>query len=230
MPMMAFLHTVPALTTTFDSLQQKYLPAWERFHAADESLLQNTVKTGVLSDKTRQRLAQMIFSLEDAGADSIVVTCSTLGEAVDTIGQLCGAKLFRIDEGMAWDAVSLGRRIGVLATLPTTLGPTRRLIEKVAREGGSQVAVKDHLCPGAFERLTAGDREGHDALVLEGYRALVSQSDVIVLAQASMARVFAKGAQTSDIPVLNSIDTGMSFISKRLAAQGTVYCPQAEGA
>ena len=80
-------------------------------------------------------------------------------------------------------------RIGVIATLPTTLEPTRALIEARAAAQGREVQTVSHLCDGAFQAVSSGDTETHDRIVREGLLALMDQVDVIVLAQASMARV-----------------------------------------
>ena len=56
--------------------------------------------------------------------------------------------LFRIDEGMAKAAVEEGNRIGVLATLCTTLVPTVDLLKRLAAEGGKDVVIDDVLVQG----------------------------------------------------------------------------------
>jgi Asp/Glu/hydantoin racemase len=95
----------------------------------------------------------------------------------------------RVDEAMADLAVELGSRIGVIATLPTTLHPTAELVQARADAVGAPVTVTAHLCTGAFEALSRGDTATHDALIADGLRQLLGAVDVVVLAQASMARV-----------------------------------------
>ncbi len=115
---LAFIHTVAGLVSEFEGLAKQHLPDWKPFAILDESLLRNTIERGSLSDLTKRRLATYVWSAVDAGADAIVVTCSTLGPAVDAIAPLCPVPLFRIDEGMAKAAVEQGNRVGVLATYP----------------------------------------------------------------------------------------------------------------
>jgi Asp/Glu/hydantoin racemase len=123
--------------------------------------------------------------------------------------------VLRIDEPMADEAVRLGSRVGVLATLRTTLEPTAELVERRGREAGKQVEVVARVCDGAFEALQAGDRERHDELVREGLRSLAAQVDVVVLAQASMARV-AETAPDVAVPVLSSPRLGMQRAAELL--------------
>ncbi|TJW87541.1 MAG: aspartate/glutamate racemase family protein, partial [Mesorhizobium sp.] len=140
---LAFIHTVSGLVSEFEGLAKEHLPDWKPFAILDESLLRNTIERGSLSDLTKRRLATYVWSAVDAGADAIVVTCSTLGPAVDAIAPLCPVPLFRIDEGMAKAAVEHGNRIGVLATLSTTLVPTVDLLKRKACEAGKDVAIDD---------------------------------------------------------------------------------------
>jgi Asp/Glu/hydantoin racemase len=90
---------------------------------------------------------------------------------------------------MADKAVQAGRRIGVIATLPTTLNPTTDLVHRRAAVAGKEIELTSKLCEGAFEALMSGDTAKHDSLVASALRELSTQVDVILLAQASMARV-----------------------------------------
>ena len=83
----------------------------------------------------------------------------------------------------------MGKRIGVIATLPTTLNPTIDLVKRRAAIAGKDVQVVSKLCEGAFDALMSGDTEKHDVMVASALKELSAEVDVIVLAQASMARV-----------------------------------------
>ena len=211
---MAFIHTVSGLISEFEDLAKQHLPDWKPFAVLDESLLRDTIERGSLSDLTIRRLAIYIWSAVDAGADAIVVTCSTLGPAVDAIAPLCPVPLFRIDEGMAKAAVEHGNRIGVMATLSTTLVPTVDLLKRQAHEAGKDVTVDYVLVQGAFQLLAGGDVETHDAQLRQALEELSQKVDVIVLAQASMARA-ARG-MTHCIPVLTSPVFGIENVKRRL--------------
>jgi len=66
--------------------------------------------------------------------------------------------LVKIDDAMAAEAVRTGARVGVLATLPTTLAPTVRLVRAQAEKPGGPLGVEG-LAKGAFEALVAGQAE-----------------------------------------------------------------------
>jgi Asp/Glu/hydantoin racemase len=207
---LALIHTVPGLIATFDPLVRQHLPDWTPFNIADESLLRNSIREGSLSRLTMRRLAGYVFSAVDAGADAILVTCSSVGPAVDAAKPMCPVPLVRVDEGMAERAVALGDRIGVLATLSTTLDPTSDLVARTAAASGRAPAVTARLCDGAFEALVAGRQDEHDRIVGAELRALAAEVDVVVLAQASMARILGgPHGEGIAVPVLSSPELGV---------------------
>lgn len=216
MPTLALIHTVATLPAVFQPLVRQALPRWSSFNILDESLLQHTIRDGALSNRTKQRLAQYVFSAADAGADAVVVTCSTLGNAVDSIASITSVPLFRIDQGMANEAVRKAQRIGVLATLTTTLEPTGAMIRNAARAADKDCIIVEKLCDGAFGRLTAGDPAAHDAMVVDGFKTLALQTELIILAQASMAQAL-KSLDDAQVPYLTSPELGIAHVARELA-------------
>ncbi|MFN2418533.1 MAG: aspartate/glutamate racemase family protein [Candidatus Limnocylindria bacterium] len=215
---LALVHTVASLVPRFRELSAELVPEVETFDIVDETLLRDATKEGRVSLDTARRLFAHLAAAEAHGADAILVTCSSMGGAVDAARPFSGVPLLRVDQAMAERAVERGSRIGVLATLSSTLRPTAALIERTATEAGREVEVRDRLCDGAFEALRAGDTEAHDALVRDGLRELLGWADVIVLAQASMARVAeAMEREETQTPILSSPRLGMERVRDLLA-------------
>ena len=202
---LAFIHTVTSLPATFKALCAELIPEADIFHIVDESLLQNTIRAGKLTQTTTRRLLGYLASAQEAGAELAMVTCSSMGPAVDCSRSFIDIPIYRVDDAMAELAVRSGNRIGVAATLSTTMTPTADLIRVKAAAIGKDIQLSSKLCAGAFEAVISGDTARHDALVKEGLRELFAQSDVIVLAQASMARVV-EGLPEEEkrIPILSS--------------------------
>jgi len=202
---LAYLHTVAGLTATFKALSDELLPSIDLFHIVDESLLQNTIRANQLTPQTMRRLLRLVISAEEAGADVVMVTCSSVGPAVEASRPFLRIPVLRVDEPMAELAVQSGVTIGVAATLPTTLKPTADLISSVAARQGKSIRVVSKLCEGAFQAVVSGDPARHDQLVSAGLQELAPQVDVVVLAQASMARVIETlPAETRRVPILSS--------------------------
>ncbi|MEV0389157.1 aspartate/glutamate racemase family protein [Nonomuraea sp. NPDC050643] len=211
---LGLIHTSATLVEVFAKLCAEHLPGVDTFNIVDDSLIKNTIAAGRLTPQTARRVAGHIGSAEAAGADHILVTCSSIGPAVEAAEPLTGVPVTRVDRPMADRAVSLGRRIGVLATLSTTLEPTADLVRR--RAAGQEVELTARLCDGAFEALMSGDAATHDARVAAALSELAQQVDVIVLAQASMARV--AGAADVPVPVLASPPLAMEHLAKELYA------------
>ena len=217
MTTIGFIHTVLGLPPTFASLADELVPDAEYFHIVDETLLANTRKSGSLTATTRRRVLGYVESAADAGADLVVVTCSSIGPAVDASHDFVDVPVLRIDEPMTDEAVRLGSRIGVVATLSTTLQPTADLVERRAIAVGKEVEVVARVCEGAFDALQAGDRDRHDELVRAGLQELLAGVDVVVLAQASMARVADTLADVTT-PILSSPRLGMERVASLIAS------------
>jgi Asp/Glu/hydantoin racemase len=202
---LALLHTSPTLTPLFASLCRQHLPQTEIFHMVDESLIKQTIAAGKLQKVTVRRLIGMVESASVIGVDGVLVTCSSIGPAVSLAAKLFPFPVVRVDDAMAEKAVSQARRIGVLATLRTTLEPTTALLRAKSAAAGVETQIEESLCDGAFEAVLAGDTETHDRMVSKALTELARKVDLVVLAQASMARVLQQmPAGAVAVPVLSS--------------------------
>lgn len=220
MGIVAYLHTSHVLIPLFTDLSRRHMPDVECFHMVDESLIKNTIREGRLTKLTIRRVLAMVHSAHQGGAGVVVVTCSSIGPAASVARLLCDFPVIRVDEAMAELAVSQGRRIGVAATLKTTLEPTVALLRDKAVAAGHHVTLVESLCAGAFEAVLAGDTATHDRLLADSLTRLVQDVDVVVLAQASMARIVPSlPPEVARTPMLSSPE--LAVLSARAA-----LCPQ----
>ncbi|MFI5877065.1 aspartate/glutamate racemase family protein [Streptomyces sp. NPDC051445] len=207
----AVLHT-SLLFINPDSVINEHLaelaPDANVLHFVDSDVLAAVVRDGGTSPASTQRMVHLAQAAEAAGADVIFSACSSVGPAIDVARRLVSVPIVKIDDAMTASAVETADAIGVLATVPTTLPPTRALVEEKARAAGRDITVQERLCEGAFPVLMSGDRDRHDTMVLDGARALATEVDVIVLAQASMARLAPAIAEAVGKPVLSSPRSG----------------------
>jgi Asp/Glu/hydantoin racemase len=211
---LALLHTSPTLVPVFEQLCREKLPDWAVFNLVDDSLIKDVIAHGHLRPQTARRVVQHVSAAEDAGADVILVTCSSIGRAVETAASLASVPVLRVDQPLADRAVATAERIGVIATLPTTLEPTADLIERRAAVSGKKIELTIRLCDGAFDALMAGDAARHDALVAAALEELAAQVEVIALAQASMARVVDKlSGADRQVPILASPPLAIEYLT-----------------
>jgi Asp/Glu/hydantoin racemase len=186
---LGLIHTSTTLVPIFARLCDDKLRNVDVFNIADDSLIKEVIAQGEITPSVSRRVVGHVVAAEAAGANFVLVTCSSIGPAVEVAATMVDIPVLRVDQPMADRAVSLGSRIGVAATLPTTLVPTANLIERRAAAASRQIKICSRLCAGAFDALMGGDAARHDAMVAAALRELAAEVDVIVLAQASMARV-----------------------------------------
>ena len=110
--------------------------------------------------------------------------------------------------------LKLRKKIGVIATLSTTLEPTADLIQRRATIANKQIELTSKLVEGAFEALMRGDAATHDKKVGDALKQLANEVDVIVLAQASMARVVDTLTEAEKkVPILASPPIAMEYLA-----------------
>lgn len=215
MKTLGFVHTSATLVPLFQQLTKEYLNNVDTFNIVDDSLIKDVIKQGKLIPNTAARVVNHIKAAEEAGADVILVTCSSIGRAIETAATLSNVPVIRVDQAMADEAVQIGNRIGVIATLPTTLEPTSDLVKRRAQNAGKNVEITSKLCNGAFEALMSGDAAKHDEMVASALKELMETVDVIVLAQASMARVVdGLSADEKKVPILASPAIAMKKLAE----------------
>jgi Asp/Glu/hydantoin racemase len=211
---LGLVHTSATLVPIFSQLCKAKLPNVDTFNIVDDSLVRAIGQRGSLTADIARRVAGYISSAEAGGADYVLVTCSSIGAAVEASSPMTGVPVLRVDQPMADKAVQTGKRIGVIATLPTTLNPTSDLVRRRAALAGKTIELTSRLCEGAFEALMGGDAAKHDTLVAAALRELSTQVDVILLAQASMARVVDTLSEADRrIPILASPPIAVDYLA-----------------
>jgi len=212
------VHTVAGLMPVFQELA-KGLPGDVKIsNIVDESLLEDAIAAGGLTQSVNRRVVDHILSAADSGAVAVLATCSSIGPAVEIASRLVDVPVLRIDEPMSSAAIESGRRIGVLATVASTLNPTVDLLRRCAQGLERDVEITPVLRDEAFTAIRSSDGARHDQIIGEALMDLAADVDVIVLAQASMARVVATlepGAL--GVPVLSSPISGMARLASVLA-------------
>ncbi|WP_405527562.1 aspartate/glutamate racemase family protein [Streptomyces avidinii] len=206
MTALLLLHTSPVHVPVFDALRDRNHPGAVLRHLVAPELLDRARTAGPesVAPALRALLAEAGAGAE-AGFGAVLVTCSTIGATAESLAPALGVPVLRVDRPMAAAAVRAGTRIAVLAAVESTLAPTRELLAEEA--GERPVSIRTHLVAGAWERFEEGDTAGYLARVAEAAGA-VTDADVIVLAQASMAG--AADLVTGTVPVLSSPAPGLA--------------------
>lgn len=210
------VHTAMALVEPLTKIFKEVLPEVKLNHIADDSLIQEVIANNKVTPAVRRRLLANYMAAADSGADVIFNCCSSVGDVADLGNEIAPVPVFRIDYPMAMEAVTSAKRIAVISTLSTTLDPTRRLLERCAKETGREVVLVDGLADGAFAAGQSGDGETHDRLIAEAAMKIADKVDLFVLAQGSMARMEKKLSEMTGKPVLSSPVSGVRGLRKFL--------------
>jgi aspartate/glutamate racemase len=167
-------------------------PEVEIFNICDDSLLVDTRQRGEMPNEVAARILDYIYCAERAGADAVMITCTSVNEAAQFARRFAKIPVFNIDEPMVKLALNDGSKIGVLGTLPTSPVAIVRLLKEEANNRGKRVEIITKVAEGAFDLLTAGNVSKHDELVEAALFQLAKEVDVVTFAQVSMGKVILK--------------------------------------
>ena len=217
-----YTSTTPELIELVEREVKKQLGGGvELYSLQDPSILADVREAGYVATAPAARLIAMYMQAAQAGCDAMLNLCSSVGEVADSaqdVAKYIGVPIVRVDEEMCREAVRKGTRIGVMATLPTTLEPTKGPIRRMARECGKAVELVDCLVDGAFGL----DQDQFKARMAEMAETIAGGVDVIVFAQGSMAYCEEYIAEKFGKVVVSSPRFGAAEILKALMAKGAI--------
>ena len=216
-PKIGFVHTGVPIGMMLKKMMSESMPDIPNFHIVDDSLIQDLLQAEEFTPSILKRLSAQISMAKEAGADIIMVTCSSIAPGVDFAKKLVDIPVMKIDEPMAEKAIETADTVGVLATAKTTLVPSVQLIKQVAEKKGKPVKVESKLISEAFDFFLQGDMDNHDRLVKSAGLELAQQSDVLVLAQASMSHLAGEIEKASGTPTLTSPQIAMDALKKMVS-------------
>ena len=200
------LHTADSNIAVFDAAAQALGPDRPVLnHEVRADLLLAAEQAGGLTSDIADRTRAALLALCD-GNDVVVLTCSTLGPAVEGIESAVSIPVLRIDASLAKQAVRVSGKVVALCAVESTVAPTTRIFLEAAH--GTEAVIEVRLVPGAWAMFKAGDMKGYLATIARAAdKAYEDGAVVVALAQASMARASVLVKQGP--PPLNSPTTGL---------------------
>ncbi|HEV2134441.1 MAG TPA: aspartate/glutamate racemase family protein [Terracidiphilus sp.] len=211
------IHAVHLTIRAMQPFLERYIPDVEVMHLCDDTIQRDNIAAGVgvIPKHNYFRFAQYAHNLQESGVELILLACSTFNYAAELARPMIDIPILQIDRPMMELAVTQGRRVGLLATLATTVPSSERLLRIVAQEKNTPVEITTVLRPEAFQAIQKGDSETHNSILLEEIEKLSSKVDSIVMAQLSMSALEPYLGKTA-IPVYNSGTTGFGYIRQKL--------------
>lgn len=206
-----FLHTSPVHVETFERLVKAADPRVQTTHIVAEDLLADAQTMGIDDANLIERVHKAMTDGASNGSAVVACTCSTIGGVAERTPTNGRFQALRIDRAMADRAVQSGPDVLIVAALESTLQPTTALIQESAAALNREVQIRQLVVPGAWPLFMRGDREAYIGTVVAAVRAGAFETNVVVLAQASMAPA-AEQLHDLGVQVLSSPTLGVQSI------------------
>lgn len=216
MAKIALIHTTPVTVDSLEKLIKEKNEKIEIMNIVDDSILPELINNDADISLVEDRVRSYIKTAAEQGADLIMSACSSIGEIFEQENKNYKIPIMRIDSTMAEKAVAKAVKIGVAATLETTLKPSTELIKKKAAAINKNVKIKTVLADSAYQKLMAGNESAHDKLLAEKLKELINKVELVVLAQASMARAVKSLPKEMQNKFLTSPELGIENALQKL--------------
>ena len=210
----AIVQTSAVSSAELKALCTELMPDVKVYQIIDDSLIPEVNANCGPTKAVKRRLYNYYMQAQSLGVDAILNQCSSVGEVADEIKPFVDVPVVKVDEAMARKAVSMGKKIAMIATVQSTAGPSSRLIEAMAKEAGKEIELDIRVVKDAMMILIEkGDVETHNKMVIGEVEAAAKDNDVIVLAQGSMT-VLLPHLGHIEKPVLSSPRLGIEYLKQ----------------
>jgi Asp/Glu/hydantoin racemase len=223
MTRVAFIHAlIDSLHPSHEALRNTW-PEATPFDILDTSLSRDLAHAGELQSAMIQRfvrLGRYAASIEGEGGATaaILFTCSAFGPAIEAVKREVSIPVIGPAEAAFEEALSLGRRIGLLVSFGPSLEALENELRAIARQRDAPLELTTRLVNGALSASQRGDFTTHDRLVA-ATAAEMPELDVLILGQFSLGRAAATLARVEGRKVLT---TPQSAVARLKALQGQV--------
>ena len=166
---LGIIHAAVFTSQTVQPYITQIIPEVTVMHVGDDTVQRDNLAApvGTIPKVNYFKFATFAHGLEEAGVDLILLVCSTFNRAVEYARPMINTPMLQIDRPMMDLAVQTGKKIGLLATLPSTVPSSERLLRLAAEESGKEIEIKTILNNEAFKILRSGNIDKHNEMLLE---------------------------------------------------------------
>jgi len=216
MTRIALIHATSAAVDPIKAAFAEVWPQPDLVNLLDDSLSRDRATTAELTDGMYGRFDALGGYAVSLGADAILFTCSAFGPAIERVARSVTIPVLKPNEAMFAEALSIGGRIGMLATFEPSIASMREEFEADAARAKVDVRLECVFVPDAMAALLAGRDEQHDTMIAAAAASL-SHCTAIMLAQFSMASAApAVRQRLPAIPVLTSPASAVSALRRKV--------------
>ena len=209
---------IHATSVAIEPINAAFASLWpeaELCNLLEDSLSRDLRSAGRLTEALKQRFCDLARYARSAGADAVLFTCSAFGEAIELSRQQLDIPVLKPNEAMIEQALSLGGRIGILATFEPSIESMSAEFHQAAAAQGIALQLVTAASADAYQALHAGDVERHDHLVAQLARQL-PDCDVVCFSQFSMTSAAPGAREVSGRQVLTTPDSAVLLLRRVL--------------
>ena len=209
-PRIGLVHALHASIAPIEATFARMWPEAETVSLYDESLYVDFNKAGGMNRRIEERIEALLRFSAQSGAQAILFTGSLFGDSVEAARERLDIPVLTAYESMIEEAFAgpQGRKLGLLATAGGTLEMMTADIARYASAHACEYSLQANQVAGAIDALLWGDRAEHDELVVTAAGEL-SEYDILMLAQFSMAPVADRIREQTGLRVLTSPGTAV---------------------
>jgi hypothetical protein len=187
------------------------------WHLLDDRLVIEAERAGGLTAELRSRMTALIAYAVDGGADAVQLACSIYGPVAESGAQ--SVPVLTSDGAMFEEVVRLRPSVvTVLASLDASASDTAARLGDVLGKNDLVTRIDAVVVPGAKEAAALGDTEELGRLLATA-AADAPSSDVVVLAQYSLAPGAIPAEEAIDVPILSAPRLAAEAIARSLEHQ-----------
>jgi Asp/Glu/hydantoin racemase len=203
-PTVGLIHAVQPAIPPLREQFARDLPGVRVLHLLDEALIAEMERLGRITPGLVRRMTTLVALHEQAGARLVMFSCNVYSPFTEQIQAQADVPVLAIDAVMIEQAVARATRLGVIATNPNGMRMQRESLARASERQGRPIEIEAVLRQDAWDALGAGQPERHDAILAEEAARIAPKVDLIILAQASMARALPRLPKDLGVPVLTS--------------------------
>jgi Asp/Glu/hydantoin racemase len=216
-PRIALIHATPVAMQPIGDAFGQLWPAARITHLLEDSLAADLSAEGRLTERMIERFVALARYAHACGADAVLFTCSAFGVAIEAAAAAVPIPVLKPNEAMLEEALTAGKRIGLLATFEPSIPSLRAELEQMAQTKRIALEITTRAVPAALTALHAGCAADHDRLIADAARE-IGDCDALILGQFSMASAARVIPARPRRKVLTSPESAVTRLKQLLAA------------
>lgn len=216
-PTVALIHASEASMAPAVAAFGDEFPDADLWHLLDNRLVSDADAAGGLTDRLHARMSTLIQYAVDGGADAVQLSCSMYGPVAQDAAQRLPVTVLASDQAM-FDHVAALRpeRVAVIASLASAGADSAERLGAWLADRDVDADIETYVVAGAAAAASAGDTDELARLLTQAAANLEGSTDVIVLAQYSLAPALLSIAGAVGLPVLSAPHLAAAALARQL--------------